>query len=144
VLAVHGAGELLDLLWAEMQLHAQPADRRVAPSAIRRANLEVRPSFLANYIPTIVKVRSKILLRGTKNQAQLLKVTASYCPRSPVYELLEALKVYKNGAEGACAYISRPCVCIYDSHIYDSHPTHSAGVCVCVWLMRVSGCFDHA
>jgi hypothetical protein len=55
--------------------------------AMRRANLGLRLSFLANYIQTLVFLLLKLGLKGTQNEAQFLKVKdkVSYCPRPPVH-----------------------------------------------------------
>jgi hypothetical protein len=57
--------------------------------AIRRAIFELRLSFLANYIHTKLKFLLKLLLKGTKNEAQFLNVAISYCPRPPVSRQIE-------------------------------------------------------
>jgi hypothetical protein len=43
------------------------------------------------------------------------------------------------------AFVATPCALTpppIGGGVDDSHPTHSSDVCV--WLMCVSGCFDHA
>jgi hypothetical protein len=59
---------------------------------MRWANFGLRLSFLANYKQKMVKKLLKLLLKGTKNEAQFLKVAGSYCPRSPVV-LLRAIRL---------------------------------------------------
>jgi hypothetical protein len=53
--------------------------------AVRRANLRLRLSFLANFVRTKNgQISLKLPLKRTKNEARFLNVKVSYCPRPPV------------------------------------------------------------
>jgi hypothetical protein len=53
-------------------------------AGIKKGEFEVEAQFLSKLNTNNSSLLLKFLLKGTKNEAQFLKVTVSYCPRPPV------------------------------------------------------------